>query len=143
MNLLLTGASGFVGKNIKPILANHFNITTLGLSKSNYIQQVVVHILNSPIPIGIVSLGEEELNYSEDSMDSQKLEDLYKECCFIIKELEREKFYPIPKKFIFTPPFTEESGFLTPTKKTKPLTVITHYEKFLDQLYSFSHDNVE
>ena len=44
MNLLLTGASGFVGKNIKPILANHFNITTLGLSKSNYIQ----HDLTKP-----------------------------------------------------------------------------------------------
>ena len=92
--------------------------------------------LKEKAAILMVSLGEEALNYSEDSMDSQKLEALHKECCFIIKELEREKFYPIPKKFIFTPPFTEESGFLTPTKKTKPQTVITHYEKLLNQLQS-------
>lgn len=31
-NLLFTGASGFVGRNIRPFLNNDYNITTLGLS---------------------------------------------------------------------------------------------------------------
>ena len=104
------------------------------LDKSNHIQQVVAHILNSPTPIGLITLGEEADGYFEDITNLQLLEDLYKECFFIIEELEREKFYPIPKKFIFVPPFTEESGFLTPTKKTKPLTVLTHYESQLNDI---------
>lgn len=33
MNILITGASGFLGKNIIPILASEFNIKTMGLSE--------------------------------------------------------------------------------------------------------------
>ncbi|MCF3107512.1 NAD-dependent epimerase/dehydratase family protein [Niabella sp. CC-SYL272] len=35
MNLLLTGASGFLGKNIRPILAKHYNVKSLGRGPSN------------------------------------------------------------------------------------------------------------
>ncbi len=114
-----------------------YNIESIAetiLDKSNHIQQVVVHILNSPIPIGIITLGEESQDYQEHVENPSYLINLYKECAFIIKELESEKFFPIPKKFLFVPPFTEESGFLTPTKKTKPLTVITQYEALLNEL---------
>ena len=45
--------------------------------------------------------------------------------------MEKENFYPIPKKFILVQPFTEENGLLTPTKKTKALKAISFYEESL------------
>ncbi len=104
------------------------------LDKSNNIQQVVVHILNSPNPVGLVTLGEEALGYTEDVENSDLLKRIYNECSSVIEELKKQKFYPIPKKFIFVPPFTEENGLLTPTKKTKPLKVIARYQASLDEL---------
>lgn len=35
MKLLFTGASGFLGQNIRPILANNYEITTIGLTKED------------------------------------------------------------------------------------------------------------
>ena len=89
----------------------------------------MVHILNSPTPIGIITLGED----SDSAVsDPQSLQNLFSECLSIVKLLEKEKFYPIPKKFILVPPFTEENGLLTPTKKTKSLKVISFYEEAIN-----------
>jgi hypothetical protein len=44
-------------------------------------------------------------------------------------ELEKEKYHPIPKHFIFTSAYTEENGLLTPTKKIKVSKVLAFYEK--------------
>ena len=35
MNLLFTGASGFLGNNIIPLLDNQYSIKTMGLSESD------------------------------------------------------------------------------------------------------------
>jgi nucleoside-diphosphate-sugar epimerase len=36
MNLLFTGASGFIGENILPILTKEYSVTTMGLAAKNY-----------------------------------------------------------------------------------------------------------
>lgn len=41
--LLFTGASGFLGNNIKPLIAQNFNITTLGLTDMDDIQENIAN----------------------------------------------------------------------------------------------------
>ncbi|MBG07719.1 MAG: hypothetical protein CME68_03115 [Halobacteriovoraceae bacterium] len=104
------------------------------LDKSFKIQQVAIHLLDSPYPMALVTLGEEFLDFDNYINDSNHLEEIKKECLFILKELEEERFHPVPKKFILTPSYTEDNGFLTPTKKTKVSKVLKAYEEAIKSM---------
>jgi long-chain acyl-CoA synthetase len=99
------------------------------LDKGFHIQQVAIHILDAPFPTALVTLGEECLDFENYKKDKHLLGQIKKECHEIILELEKEKYHPIPKHFIFTSAYTEENGLLTPTKKIKVSKVLAFYEK--------------
>ncbi len=46
MNLLYTGATGFLGNNTLPILAKEFNVSTLGLSRADFVSDLSKEISN-------------------------------------------------------------------------------------------------
>ncbi len=104
------------------------------LDKSFKIQQVAIHLLNSPYPVAIVTLGEDFLDFESYVKDSINLAEIKKEFLSIIKELEKEKFHPIPQKFILTPSYTEDNGFLTPTKKTRVSKVLEAYDEVIEAI---------
>ena len=89
------------------------------MDKSFLIQQVAIHILDSPYPIAIITLGEEFLDFQNYTNDPNHLAEIKEECENMIKELKKRKLSPDSEKFILTPSYTEDNGLLTPTKKTK------------------------
>ena len=93
-----------------------------------------IFLLDAIFPIALITLGEEYLDFDSYKSNKKLLSELKNECHEIIKILEEEKYYPIPKKFLFTPSYTEENGLLTPTKKTKVMKVLALYEKAIKKL---------
>ena len=66
----------------------------------------------------------------------------------MIKELKKENYHPIPKKFILTPSYTEDNGLLTPTKKTKVSKVLQTYGEVIqkvreekEMIFSYCYEN--
>ena len=99
------------------------------LEKTHHIQQVAVHLLNSPLPVALVALGEEFLDFDAYKNDKHFLTEIKKECQSIRDQLKKEKYHPIPQKFMLTASYTEENGLLTPTKKIKVSKVLAFYEE--------------
>ena len=110
------------------------------LDKGHQIQQVAIFLLDASFPTALVTLGEECLDFQSYKNDKKLISELKQECQEIIKSLEEEKYFPIPRKFIFTPSYTEENGLLTPTKKTKVMKVLALYE---EEIKSFSEKESE
>ena len=109
-----------------------YNIESIAekvLDKGHHIQQVAIYLLDAAYPTALITLGEEFLDFNSYKNDKKFLSELKEECHEIIKSLESEKYFPIPRKFLFAPSYTEENGLLTPTKKTKVMKVLALYEE--------------
>ncbi|MBQ49287.1 MAG: hypothetical protein CMP10_18055 [Zetaproteobacteria bacterium] len=106
------------------------------LDHAIHIQQVAIHILDAPYATALITLGEEFTDYDAYKKDDKILQNLLKECDHIVEALTAEGYYPIPRKFMFTPSYTEDNGLLTPTKKIKVAKVLTLYEESIQKMSS-------
>lgn len=101
MKLLFTGSSGFLGTNIKPILSNTYEVTTIGLTDSedykiNFAKEVP--LLNDKFDIVLHAAGKAHVIPRSDA-EKQAFYDInYQGTVNLCKALDK---VGVPKSFIF------------------------------------------
>lgn len=101
MKLLLTGASGFLGKNIRPLLAKTYDIATLGLNaEDDYVVNLAKEIpeINGHFDIVLHAAGKvhevPQNEFERQSFFDVNLQGTKNLCCALVK-------IGLPKAFIF------------------------------------------
>lgn len=101
MNLLFTGASGFLGSNLKPLLKEEFKIKTLGLTDSDdYKVNIVTSIPVIDIPFDVILHAAGKAHVVPKTLEEKKLffDINYQGTVNLCKALEK---FGLPKAFIF------------------------------------------
>lgn len=99
--LLFTGASGFLGSNLKPLLINDFKVKTLGLTdKNDYKVNIATNIpeLNNSFKVVLHAAGKAHMVPKIEKEKKSFFDINYKGTVNLCKALER---YGLPKTFIF------------------------------------------
>lgn len=99
--LLFTGASGFLGRHIRPILAKSYRVTTLGLSRNNSIQADLaqeIPLLNERYEIVLHAAGKAHIVSPAKTEEKEFFDVNYQGTIRLCKALER---IGKPQAFIF------------------------------------------